>query len=138
MTDNLTKEARRYNMFCVKDRNTKPEIIVRKYLFAKGLRYRINVKALPGSPDIVLPKYKTIVFVNGCFWHKHNCTNFIWPKSHQEYWERKILGNVSRDKKNINILKKAGWNVIIVWECELTKNKIDDRLSLLLQEVKGT
>lgn len=105
----------------IRSKNTKPEEIVRKYLFSKGLRYRKNVKTLPGCPDIVLSKYKTVVFVNGCFWHKHDCGRFVWPKSNQEYWNKKIQRNIERDATSYAELSKLGWKVLIIWECELKR-----------------
>ena len=118
-----------YNMSCVKSKNTKPEIWVRKYLFACGFRYRINVKKLPGTPDIVLPKYKTAIFVNGCFWHGHkNCRYFVIPKTRTEWWLDKINRNIDRDQANILALKKSGWRVITIWECQLKPAIRDDTL----------
>ena len=100
MADNHSKEVRSINMSHIRSTNSKPEEIVRKYLFAEGFRYRKNVKKLPGCPDIVLPKYKTVIFVNGCFWHKHDCPRFVWPSSNQDYWRPKILRNVERDNQS--------------------------------------
>ena len=108
-------------MSMIKGKNTKPEIIVRKYLFHCGFRFRVNVKRLPGTPDIVLRKYKTAIFVNGCFWHKHDCPRFVWPSSNQDYWRPKILRNVERDNQSRKELETLGWKVITVWECELKK-----------------
>ena len=121
----------------IRSKDTKPEEIVRKYLFSKGFRYRKNVRSLPGCPDIVLPKYHTVVFVNGCFWHKHNCPIFVWPSSNTEYWIPKIQRNVERDIYNHDLLKKLGWNVIVVWECELKKKVRDERLAELVKEIRG-
>lgn len=121
----------------IRSTNSKPEEIVRKYLFSKGFRYRKNVRGLPGTPDIVLPKYKTVIFVNGCFWHKHDCPRFVWPSSNQEYWKPKIQHNVERDKQNIAALHNLGWSVITVWECELKKSIRDERLKQLCLEIKG-
>lgn len=135
MPDNHTREVRSYNMSRIRGTGTKPEEMVRKYLFSKGLRYRKNVTKLPGKPDIVLPKYKTAVFVNGCFWHMHDCGRFVWPQSNNDYWVKKISGNVARDKVNVTRLEEAGWNVIIVWECELKKDKRDDTLSKLFAQI---
>lgn len=105
---------------------------MRKYLFSQGFRYRKNVRKLPGCPDIVLPKYKTVIFVNGCFWHGHkDCKYFVWPKSNTEYWYQKIESNVKRDKKNRELLKKQGWQVLTVWECELKKGKATETLKKL-------
>lgn len=120
----------------IRSTNSKPEEIVRKYLFSQGFRYRKNVHKLPGCPDIVLPKYRTVIFVNGCFWHKHNCERFVWPSSNEEYWRSKIFGNVERDKRSISSLKEAGWKVIVVWECELTKAEAESRLARLCIEIK--
>ncbi len=103
----------------VRSKNTKPEEIVRKYLFSQGFRYRKNVKKLPGTPDIVLPKYKTVIFVNGCFWHGHNCPKGKLPETNKEKWRKKIDENKKRDEKNCELLKENGWRVVIVWECEL-------------------
>lgn len=136
MADNHSKEVRSMNMSHIRSKNSKPEEIVRKHLFSKGFRYRKNVAALPGTPDIVLPKYRTVVFVNGCFWHKHNCPRFVWPSTNQDYWKPKILRNIERDKKNSEELKALGWKVITVWECELKKASRDDRLDLLITEIR--
>ena len=116
--------------------NSKPEEIVRKYLFSQGLRYRKKVKKLPGCPDIVLPKYHTVIFVNGCFWHRHDCSRFVWPSSNQDYWRPKILRNVERDQKNTEELKALGWNVITVWECELKRAVREENLNLLITKIQ--
>lgn len=121
MADNHSKEIRSMNMSHIRSKNSKPEEKVRKGLFAKGFRYRKHVRKLPGCPDIVLPKYRTVIFVNGCFWHMHDCGRFVWPASNQDYWRPKILRNVERDKANVALLQNMGWKVIIVWECELKK-----------------
>jgi len=134
--DNHTKEIRSYNMSKIKRADTKPEVLVRKYLFSVGFRYRKDVKDLPGRPDIVLPKYKTVIFVNGCFWHMHEgCDKFVWPASNQKYWEKKLNRNKQRDLKNINLLHQQGWKVITVWECELHKTVADTRLKMLCDEI---
>ena len=137
MADNHSKEVRSKNMSHIRSTNSKPEEIVRKYLFSKGFRYRKNVRTLPGCPDIVLPKYHTVIFVNGCFWHKHDCGRFVWPSSNTEYWIPKINRNVERDKQNHKKLIDAGWKVLIIWECELKKNVREDRLGYLIKEIKG-
>ena len=122
--DKHSKEVRSYNMSQIHAANTKPEMLVRSYLFARGLRYRKNVKNLPGKPDIVLKKYKTVVFVNGCFWHGHQgCKYFVMPKSNTEYWNAKISHNIKHDKAVHAELENLGWNVITVWECKLKKDK---------------
>jgi len=136
VADNHTKEQRSYNMSRIRSKNNAPEEKVRKFLFSKGFRYRKNDKNLPGCPDIVLPKYKTVIFVNGCFWHKHNCKRFVWPSSNEEYWKKKILRNVERDKVNTKALKELGWNVLVIWECELKKATIDERLEMLADEIR--
>ena len=137
MADNHTKEIRSMNMSHIRSTNTKPEEIVRKHLFSKGFRYRKNVKKLPGCPDIVLPKYRTVIFVNGCFWHKHDCPRFVWPSSNQEYWRPKILRNVERDLLSRQEFEAMGWKVIVVWECELKKKVRDARLAELEAEIKN-
>lgn len=119
MADNHSKEIRSMNMSHIRSKNSKPEKMVRKHLFSKGFRYRKNAKELPGKPDIVLPKYKTVIFVNGCFWHMHDCPRFVWPSSNQEYWVPKIQKNAERDKANIRQLQDLGWQVITIWECQL-------------------
>lgn len=133
--DDLTPEQRHKNMSRIRSKNTTPEVIVRKYLFSKGLRYRINDKRYSGKPDIVLPKYKTVIFVNGCFWHKHDCGKFILPKTNQEYWEKKITNNVDRDKRSYQELTNDGWKVITIWECEIKGKDSTQRLDLLLKEI---
>lgn len=131
------KATRSYNMSRIKGKNTKPEDIVAKYLFAHGFRYRRNVKTLPGTPDIVLKKYKTVIFVNGCFWHAHEgCRYFVLPEENREFWEEKLLRNRERDAEKQNQLKELGWNVIVIWECELKSSK-DVRLRALTKEITG-
>ena len=131
-----SKEQRKYNMSRIKSKNTKPEETVRKYLFSQGFRYRKNDKRLPGTPDIVLPKYRTVISVNGCFWHGHEgCRYFVWPENNADYWKEKILANVERDKRNISKLKTQGWKVITVWECELKKNVVNDTLQRVKERI---
>lgn len=131
-----TREIRSYNMSRIKSKDTKPEEIVRKYLFGRGVRYRKNDKKLPGHPDIVFPKYKAVVFVNGCFWHIHeNCRYFKWPENNAEFWKNKLEGNKKRDMKNIQKLTEAGWKVIVVWECELRNQNRAERLDKLYFEI---
>jgi len=136
MADNLTVENRRYNMSQIKSTNSKPEEIVRKFLFSHGFRYRKNDRCLPGKPDIVLPKYKTIIFVHGCFWHCHDgCSDFVLPKSNQDYWHPKLEKNRLRDAEHKQRLIEMGWKIIIVWECELKKQKREMRLFQLCNEI---
>jgi len=120
----------------IKGKNTKPEILVRKYLFSKGFRYRVNDKRYPGHPDIVLPKYKTAIFINGCFWHVHEgCKYFVWPENNKDFWKAKLLSNVERDRINYEKLADLGWKVLIIWECELRKNNAEDRLNQLVKNL---
>ena len=130
------EKTRSYNMSQIKGKNTKPEELVRKYLFAQGFRYRKNDKRLPGTPDIVLPKYKTVIFVNGCFWHEHKgCKYFVWPKSNPDFWKKKIETNMERDSNQILELEVLGWKVIVVWECELKKHLKMDTLSTIKEQI---
>jgi DNA mismatch endonuclease (patch repair protein) len=130
------KKTRSYNMSQIKGKNTKPEELVRKYLFSQGFRYRKNDKRLPGSPDIVLPKYKTVIFINGCFWHGHvGCKYFVWPKSNEEFWKNKIETNIARDKKKIKNLEELGWNVLTVWECKLKNKNEKDTLQSIKKHI---
>lgn len=120
MADVMTPEQRSRCMAAIKGKDTKPEIIVRKYLFSRGLRFRVQVRKLPGTPDIVLPKYKTVIFVNGCFWHGHEgCKYFRLPKSNVDFWQTKITRNIERDTETEAELKNLGWKVIRIWECEI-------------------
>lgn len=135
MADTHSKEVRSKNMSHIRSTNSKPEETVRKILFSHGFRYRKNVKTLPGKPDIVLPKYKTVIFVNGCFWHKHNCPRFVWPSTNTDYWIPKIQRNVERDISNHAELASLGWKVIVVWECELKKKCLDDTITRLEKEI---
>ena len=130
--------SRSYNMTQIRSINTKPEVLVRKYLFMRGLRYRKNDKRYPGKPDIVMPKYRTIVFVNGCFWHCHeNCKGFKMPKTNPDYWKPKLDGNRQRDADHVEALRAAGWRVIIIWECELKKALREEHLDHLYNEIIG-
>ena len=129
-------EQRSRNMSAIKSKNTKPEIKVRKVLHSMGYRFRLHSKDLPGSPDIVLPKYKTVIFVHGCFWHRHeNCKYASTPKTRQEFWEAKFRENINRDKLNQENLSSNGWKIIIVWECEI-KDKDFDLNRLFKNEIK--
>ena len=135
MTDRLTPEQRRMNMAAIHSKDTKPEMIVRKYLWSHGFRYRLNHPRLPGKPDIVLRKYRTCVFVNGCFWHGHDgCKQFVMPKSNTEFWTNKIIRNTERDKRNSQLLAQQGWSVWTIWECQLKPQKrMETLLSLSYQ-----
>lgn len=136
MADVHSKETRSYNMSKIHSKDTKPEMLVRKYLFSRGLRYRKNDKRYPGCPDMVFPKYRAMVFINSCFWHKHlGCQYFVLPKSNIEFWDNKLETNRLRDERNIKQLCSDGWKVIIVWECELKKLKREERLEKLYSEI---
>lgn len=138
MSDIFSLQKRSDIMSKIGGKNTKPEILVRKFLFSKGFRYRINVKTLPGKPDIVLPKYKTVIFINGCFWHGHNCKKGKLPSSNIDFWKEKISNNKSRDDKNSDLLIKLGWKVIIIWQCEISNvNNREIRLEFLLEELRS-
>jgi DNA mismatch endonuclease (patch repair protein) len=119
MVDVLTKEQRRLNMSCIRGKDTKPELMVRHSLHAKGLRYRLHRKDLPGRPDIVFPSYRAAILVHGCFWHGHKCSMFKMPSTRPDFWREKITANKARDKMAITDLSAAGWQVLVVWECAL-------------------
>jgi len=134
MADVHDKATRSYNMSRIKNKNTKPEMLVRKFLFSNGFRYRINDKKLPGKPDIVLPKYKTVIFINGCFWHGHeNCKYFTIPKTRTEWWKEKIEKTKVNDFEKQSQLIEMGYKVIVIWECEI-KNKII--FSIIINEIR--
>ena len=135
--DTLTSEKRSWNMSRIRGENTKPELAVRSILHRMGYRFRISDKALPGKPDIVLPKYRAVIFVHGCFWHRHpGCKYTYTPKSRLDFWSQKFEENVTRDKNTISLLKNAGWLPIIVWECEIKRNAdvLLGRVSEILQQ----
>lgn len=134
MADIYSSEKRSDSMSKIAGKETKPEILVRKYLFSKGYRFRKNDKRFPGCPDIVLPKYKTIIFVHGCFWHGHeDCKKSKLPETRKEFWENKIDGNIQRDKTNIEELKKQGWNVVVL--CKLKKKYFENTLISLMNKM---
>lgn len=132
MADVHDKKTRRYNMSRIKAKDTKPEMLVRSFLHKNGFRYSLHNKKLPGKPDIVLKKYKTVIFVHGCFWHGHkNCKYFVVPKTRTKWWTNKINRNKANDEKAIRALKKDGWKVIVVWECKLKPAKAERTLTSL-------
>ena len=136
MTDTLTPTQRHDCMSRVHSKNTKPEILVRKWLWQHGFRYRLNVKDIPGRPDIVMRKYKTLIFVNGCFWHGHDgCDKFVMPKSNVEFWQSKISRNRERDLKNYKTLQESGWNVIVVWECGLKSSSFEETMAKVISKI---
>ena len=128
MADIVDRETRSRMMSGIRGKDTKPEILVRKALHAAGYRFRLHRKDLPGKPDIVLPRYRTVVFVHGCFWHGHKCKHFKWPKTREDFWREKIMRNMERDREAVAALEKLGWTVKVVWECEvhqLVPDRID-------------
>ena len=129
MSDVLTPIQRHRCMSRIRSKATKPEMAVRRWLWAHGYRYRLNVKSVPGKPDIVMRRYRTAMFVNGCFWHGHEgCSKFVMPKSNTAFWAEKIARNRERDRQNYDILLQNGWQVIVIWECQLSKNKIENTM----------
>lgn len=136
MADTFSKEKRSELMSKIAGKDTKPEIMVRKHLFSKGFRFRKNVKTMPGSPDIVLPKYKIVIFVHGCFWHGHDCRKGHLPEANYEFWADKIAKNMERDNRNISELTNLGWKVFVVWDCELVNKKlIEETLDGLVRDI---
>jgi DNA mismatch endonuclease, patch repair protein len=136
VADVQNKATRSYNMSCIRAKNTRPEMLVRKFLHAQGFRYTLHNKKLPGKPDIVLPKHKTIIFIHGCFWHGHkNCKFFVVPKTRTEWWLNKINSNIANDTRAVKALKKEGWRIIHLWECDLKHLKIAKTLTRLLKKL---
>ena len=137
MADSVSKEQRSRNMSRIRSTNTSIEVKVRKYLFRSGFRYRKNVNALPGKPDIVLPKYKTVIFVHGCFWHRHEgCRYATTPSTNSEYWQQKFHRNIENDIRHSKELSEMGWNVITIWECELKKT-FDDTMGRVIENLNA-
>ncbi|MBL0306387.1 MAG: DNA mismatch endonuclease Vsr [Chitinophagaceae bacterium] len=136
MADVHSKKVRSYNMSRIRSGNTKPEMLVRKFLHANGYRYKLHDKTLPGKPDIVLPKYKTIIFIHGCFWHGHtNCKYYVVPKTVTQWWLNKINTNKANDARAAKALKKEGWKIITVWECQLKPAKVEKTLNTLVAKL---
>lgn len=139
MTDTLSTYQHHYCMSHIRSKNTKPEILVRKWLWQHGFRYRLNVKDIPGRPDIVMRKHRTVIFINGCFWHGHaGCSKFVIPKSNVEFWENKIRTNKARDEKNHRLLREAGWKVIVIWECRLKTAIIEETMREVAECLNNT
>ena len=137
MADVLTKDQRHRNMAAIHSASTKPELKLRHALWNLGFRYRVNDKRLPGKPDIVLPKYRTVIFVHGCFWHGHkNCLGYAVPKTNTEFWIEKIKRNQERDQETWRLLEAKGWYVIVVWECELNKKCLDNTISTVANQIR--
>ncbi len=138
MSDVHSPEIRSYNMSRIKGKNTKPEMLVRKFLFSNGFRYRLHDKKLPGKPDLVFPKYKKAVFIHGCFWHGHeDCKYFVIPKTKTEWWLDKINGNKRKDLQSVSLLEQKGWETITVWECELKPDHRENTLKRLISSLKS-
>ncbi|CAN5438018.1 very short patch repair endonuclease [soil metagenome] len=136
MADVHNTAQRRFNMQQIKGKNTKPEMLVRKFLFAHGYRYRLHDKKLPGKPDLVLRKYGTVIFIHGCFWHGHtDCKYYVVPKTRTDWWLNKINGNITNDVKAIAALKKDGWKIITVWECDLKPALVEKTLNALVKNI---
>ncbi len=136
MADVHSTATRSYNMSRIKGKDTKPEMLVRRYLHGLGYRYRLHVKDMPGKPDIVLPRYRTVIFINGCFWHGHEgCKYYVVPKTRSEWWLNKINHNRDNDAKAIKALKKAGWRVILVWECVLKPAHLNRTLAAVVKKL---
>ena len=130
-------QTRSYNMSRIKGKKTKPEELVAKFLFAHGFRYRRNVKKLPGTPDIVLKKYNTVIFVNGCFWHMHGCKYFVRPKDNAEFWREKLIANKARDEREYAELRTLGWNIVIIWECQLKHGNAERMMQKVVNDLKN-
>ncbi|MBM7332887.1 very short patch repair endonuclease [Alloalcanivorax marinus] len=129
--DVLTEKQRKLNMRRIGPKNTKPEMLVRRALHARGFRYRLHDKKLPGKPDLVFPRYRCVIFVNGCFWHNHNCSLFKWPKTNRQFWMDKLEGNRLRDQRKKEELIESGWRVLVIWECAIkgvNRLSVDDAL----------
>lgn len=137
MADTISAERRSWNMSRIGGRNTKPELLLRSKLHREGFRFRLHARELPGRPDIVLPRYRTAIFVHGCFWHRHSgCRNATMPSTRREFWADKFEGNVERDNRNQEALRQAGWTVEVVWECELKAN-LESVINRLSKAIRG-
>ena len=136
MTDVHSVEARSRNMAAIRSKDTKPEIQIRQGLFSRGYRYRLHRSDLPGKPDLVLPKYRAAIQVQGCFWHKHDCRFFKWPATRPGFWRTKIEGNVARDQNALYKLKIEGWRALVIWECAL-KGVSPEHLELVFDEIEN-
>ena len=137
MSDTLTPDMRHLNMAAIHSASTKPELKLRHALWHRGFRYRMNDKRLPGKPDIVLPKYHTVIFIHGCFWHGHHgCKYYTIPKTNTDFWTAKVARNQARDQKVWRELEASGWSVIIVWECELKKDNLEATIARVEDEIK--
>ena len=129
MADIFIKEKRSKIMSKISGKDTKPELIIRKALFSEGYRYRLHRKDLPGNPDIVFPIRKKVIFVNGCFWHGHNCNKAALPTTNKSFWEKKLTGNKVRDKRNLTKLNAMGWKSLVIWQCQIKKNTLETQIN---------
>lgn len=136
LVDVVDKATRSRMMSGIRAKNTRPEMMIRKALHGAGLRFRLHDKKLPGKPDIVLPKYRTVLFVNGCFWHGHECSLFKWPKTRTKFWKEKITGNVVRDQKSLAVLRTMGWRTQTIWECEIRNSRFRKFVDRLVDKIK--
>jgi DNA mismatch endonuclease, patch repair protein len=138
MADVHNKETRSFNMSRIRGKDTKPELLIRRFLHARGYRYKLHDKTLPGKPDLVFPKYKTVLFIHGCFWHGHaNCRFYVVPKTRTDWWLVKINSNKSNDEKAISALKKDGWKIITIWECRLKPGNVEKTLEMAVNTLGG-
>ncbi len=136
--DKITKEKRSWNMSRVRSKNTKPELLVRSSLHKMGYRFRLHVKRLPGNPDVVLPKYKAVIFVHGCFWHQHTgCKKATHPKQNLDFWKEKLARNIERDKQVDKELKHLGWNVLTIWECEIKSKDFSNKIAVVSRQINA-
>ena len=137
MADVHDRKTRSFNMSQIKGKNTQPEILIRKFLFANGFRFKLHDIKLPGKPDLVLPKYRTVIFINGCFWHGHlDCKYFKIPQTRSKWWRAKILATMGRDNKTKSELENIGWTVFVIWECQLKKDLVEETFCNLLLELR--
>ena len=138
MSDTMTSAQRSYNMSRIRSRNTTPERTVRRELWSRGYRYRLNDRRLPGTPDLVLPKYRAVIFINGCFWHGHRgCSKYVQPTTNADFWKDKIARNIARDELNAQRLDTLAWTVITVWECELSKKNLDATIARIEADLQA-
>lgn len=138
MADIVTPEVRSRMMSGIRGKNTNPEILLRKALFARGFRYRLHVRKLPGTPDIVLPRYNAVVFVHGCFWHGHNCQLFRWPNTRKKFWREKISATRFRDLQHERDLKRLGWRCYKIWECSIRNKHLDETADTLAAKIRSS
>ena len=137
MADIFNKKKRSQIMSKISGKNTKPELVIRKALFAKGYRYRLHRKDLPGNPDIVFPSRKKVIFINGCFWHGHNCSKAALPATNKRFWKKKISGNVKRDKLNLYKLKKMAWKSLVIWQCEIKNSSFENKIYRIVKFIEN-